>query len=61
MREIGSPGRLFVFIYATSVLGVVLLMDRLGFSANAIIALACFLVVTGLAIMLWRFLAEISN
>jgi hypothetical protein len=61
MREIGSPSRLIIFLYAAGIFAVILFLDAFGFSGNAIIAVACFLAVAGASMMLWHFLRANSN
>jgi hypothetical protein len=61
MREIDSPFRLIIFLYAAAIFAVIFFLDRLEFSSNAIIAVACFLVIGGLAMMLRHHLSGNSN
>jgi hypothetical protein len=56
MREIGSPSRLIIFLYAAGIFAVTFFLNAFGFSSNAIIAVACFLAVAGASMMLWHFL-----
>jgi hypothetical protein len=61
MREIGSPSRLIIFLYAAGILAVVFLLNIFGFSSNTIIAVACFLAIAGASMLLWHFLRANSN
>ena len=61
MREIGSPLRITIFLYAAGILAAVFVLDTLGFSSNAILGVACLLAIAGVSIMVWHFLRANSH
>lgn len=61
MREIGSPSRLTIFLYAATILAVIIVLSNFGFSSNASIAVAGCLTIAGVSMMLWHFLRANSH